>query len=94
MKLILCSLLWLLNAEISPLLQYGEKLTLLGVLSLGIYVLYKRDVSKEKKFDELQLKVFELEKTHIEAINLMTNAIEQNTAAMRELLEKKGKTDA
>jgi hypothetical protein len=82
-KLLFWSLIWLLQAEISPVLQYG-------VLALGVYVLYKRDVSKEKKFDELQLKVFELEKTHIDALNLMTRAIEANTAAMKDFVEQKG----
>jgi hypothetical protein len=88
MKLLVCSLVWLLNAEMSPVLQYGEKLTLLGVLALAVYILYKRDLAKEKKFDELQVKVFELEKTHIDALNLMTKAIDANTEAMKELLEK------
>lgn len=66
--------------------KYAEKLTLLGVLALIVYVMYKRDLEKDKRFLELQQKIFEMEKNQLAALNDLTEALNRNTDATEKLL--------
>lgn len=74
-------------SEIPSVIRYGEKITLLGVLAIIVYVLYKRDMAKEKQFAELQEKIFELEKSHLAVMEDMKDAINRNTLAMEKMLQ-------
>lgn len=94
MKILVLALMGIIlqapGTEVTSVFAIAEKLTTIALLAVGVYVLYKRDVAKERKMDDLQTKIFELEKNSLTTIGRFEETLSRMDSTLEKFIDKIG----